>query len=334
MQKSVLQITVCEQCELISIKGHWTNFFLIDVGSLQLNSKIISLIIQDWNFYYKPTKLEIHEIKFEFDENGYTSAITGTVDIFASPDVFVPLLSISEDFNIDINWGECTECRTRLSGSYSSKIQIRSPKKIARSELKQWALEIENLSKDFPLTDGKNPLFKIIYLKNGIDALFQTKTSANSIGRLFSKDHGGIVSVTTEFAGFDKSKWKEYPRKPVVLISLPEFESDEILILNNRPIQICQFKDSKVEYWDFTKKNKEKMLIKSFVEAGAKKIGEDYQQFQLVNFELKEDIAQIMNVNSFETFYVNSDDILGFKEGDVFWGTFYNGKILIKQKFS
>lgn len=319
---------------MISIKGNWTNFFLIDIGSLQLSSKITSLIVQDWDFYYKPSKLEIQEIKFEYDENGYTSAIIGTVSIFASPDAFVPLLSISEDFKIDINWGECTECRVRLSGSYSSKIQIRSPKKMARSELKNWALEIEKISEDFPLTDGKNPLFKIIYLKNGIDAFFQTKTSANSIGRLFSKDHGGIISVTTEFAGFDKSKWKEYPRKPVVLISLPEFEPDEMLILNDRPIQICQFKDSKVEYWDFTKKNKEKMLIKSFVEAGAKKIEEECQQFQLVNFELKEEIAQIMNVNSYETFYVDSEDVLRFKEGEVFWGTFYNGKILIKQKFS
>jgi NMD protein affecting ribosome stability and mRNA decay len=333
MQKNDMKITVCNHCELIFIKGHWTNFFLIDVGSPSLITKITSLIIQDWNFYYKPKKMDIHEIKFEYDENGYTSAITGTVDIFTSPDVFVPLLSISEDFKIDINWGECSECRTRLTGSYSSKIQIRSPKKIETSELKQWALEIEELSKNFPLTDGKNPLFKIIYLKNGIDALFQTKTSANSIGRLFSKDHGGIVSVTTEFAGFDKSKWKEYPRKQVVLISLPEFAPDEIVILNNNPIQIYQFKSSKVEYWDFAKKIKEKMSIKSFIEARPRKIGEGSQQFQIVNFEPEEEIAQIMNVNSYETFYVDSDDVLGFKEGEVFWGTVYDGKILIKQKF-
>ncbi len=333
-KKKDLHIVACEKCELIFVKGHWTNFFLIDVGEPTFNDKISTLISQDWIFYYKPKRMDIGKTTFIYNENGLTSAIVGIVDIYTSPDPFVPVMSISEDFEIAIDWGVCSECRTRLSGTYSSKIQIRSPMKIDTSELEKWGDEIEELSKQFPLTDGKNPLFKIIHIKNGIDALFQTKAAANSIGRLFSKNYGGIVSVTTEFAGFDKSKWKEFPRKRVVLVSLPEFTLNDIVIFKDKPIQICQFKGSKVEFWDFTKKTKVKLDIKPFMEAKPKKIEEESQEFQIINFEQNENIAQVMNTKNYETYYINSNDIEELKEGEIFRGTFYDGKILVKQKFS
>ncbi len=333
-QKNDIQITICERCELLFIKKTWTNFFLADVGKPSLNPKIATLIMQDWIFHYKPKIIDIGAIRFEFGEFDYTSAIVGTVNISASPDPFVPLLSVSEDFTIHVNWGECSDCRTRLTGSYSSKIQVRSSKKLETSQLEEWGNEIEELSASYPLSDGKSPLFKIIQIKNGIDALFISKAPANSIGRIFSKKHAGIVSVTTEFAGFDKSKWKEFPRKPVVLISLPEFDPDDFVFFNEKTIQIIQFKDAKVEYWDFDKKIKEKMPIKSFIEAKPQMIKGENGQFQIINFEQKETIAQIMNTDSFDTLYIDMNDINGLKEGEIFRGTFYQGKLLVKQQFS
>lgn len=333
-QKNDMQIAICERCELLFIKNHWTNFFLADVGKTSLNPKIATLIMQDWVFHYKPKRIDIETIRVEFGEFDYTSAIVGTVNISASPDPFVPLLSFCEDFNIHINWGECSDCRTRLIGTYSSKIQIRSPKKLETSQLEEWGSEIEKLCASYPLSDRKSPLLKIIHLKNGIDALFLSKAPANSVGRLFSKNHGGIVSVTTEFAGFDKSKWKEYPRKPVVLISVPEFVPDDFVLFNDKIIQIVQYKDAKVEYWDFNKKIKEKMPIKLFIEAKPQFIEGVIEQFQIINFEQKENIAQIMNVDSFETLYIDTNDIDGLKEGEILRGTFYQGKLLVKQKFS
>ncbi|MHA2073619.1 MAG: NMD3-related protein [Candidatus Hodarchaeales archaeon] len=333
-QKNELQITICERCELLFIKNHWTNFYLTDVGKPSLNPRIAAFIMQEWSFHYKPKKIDIETMSYESGEFDYSSSITGIVNISVQPDPFVPLLSVSEDFKIHINWGECSDCRTRLTGTYSSKIQIRSPNKLNISQLEEWGNEIEELSNSYPLSDGKSPLFKIIHLKNGIDALFQSKSPANSIGRVFSKNHGGIVSVTTEFAGFDKSKWKEYPRKPVVLISLPEFDPDDFVFLNEKSIQIYRFKDAKVEYWDFNKKIKEKMPIKSFIEAKPKRIEGDIHQFQVINYEQKEKFAQIMNIDNFETLYVDAIDIDGLKEGEIFRGTFYQGKILVKQQLS
>ncbi|MFX0205842.1 MAG: NMD3-related protein, partial [Candidatus Hodarchaeota archaeon] len=164
-----------------------------------LNTNLSKLLSQEWTFHYRPKQIQIREVNVELSEEGQVTAINGFVDISASPDVFVPLMTILEDFTIHTNFGECSECRNRLSGSYSSKIQVRTPKKVDIKQLETWSDEIEAISQSFPQSDGKNPLFKINFLRSGLDAFFQTKSAANSVGREFAKKHGGITSVTTEF---------------------------------------------------------------------------------------------------------------------------------------
>ena len=330
-QAKDLHIVACNICELISLKGHWTNFYLADIGTTPVNNQLAMFISQEWDFFYRINKLQSRDVKLEVDENGYPTDITGMAVITASPDPFVPLMTTSQDFTIQIDWGECSECRTRFSGSYSSKIQVRSSKKVEEKQLEAWTAEIETMAQSYPLSDGKNPLFKIDYLKSGLDALFQTKASAYAVGRTFATKYGGIISVTTEFAGFDKSKSKEYPRKPVVLITLPEFDPGEIIILNGRPVQIVGY-NTKVEFWDFNKKQLEKVPIKSFVNTKPRLLEKEFRQFQLVNFEQEGKIAQIMDTNNFETYFINVNDIAGLTEGMVFEGILFNGTLLLKQK--
>ena len=325
--KKEMNITVCEKCELLFVKGQWSNIYLADLGKLDANTKISSLFFQEWDYYYRPKEILIRELIIHLDEENYKSVITGTVDISASPDIFVPLMRISEEYLIHIEWGQCTECRTRLAGSYMSKIQIRSPKEENPHQLELWSEEIKHISQSYSLSDRKNPLFKINFLKTGIDALFQSKPAANYVGREFAKKYGGIINVTTEFAGFDKSKSKEYPRKPVVLISMPKYNPGEILSYNNQPIQILSY-NSKVEYWDFSKRNKEKIPIKSFLSSELKELDIEVQVFQLVNFEEEGKIAQIMNTQTLEIIFVDSSDISHLSEGATFKGIVYSGKML------
>ncbi|MFX0014538.1 MAG: NMD3-related protein [Promethearchaeota archaeon] len=330
-RKKELYITACERCELLSIRGQWSNFYLADLGESSINTKLAMLLLQEWEFYYRPTEIQIREIKVSSGNEGVLSRIDGIIDIHASPDAFVPLMTISEDFIINIEWGECSECRTRLTGSYSSKIQIRSPNEVEKKQLEAWSVEIENMSQSYLLTDGKNPLFKIDFLKSGLDALFRSRNTANSVGREFAKKCGGVVSVTTEFSGFDKSKSKEYPRKPVVLITLPDFRPGDIMIFNDKPILILGY-DSKVELWDYKKKTKEKIPLKTFIAAKPEILQEEFEEFQLINFEQKGTLAQIMNTNNFETYYIESIEVSDLIEGATFEGILYDGILLRKQK--
>ena len=327
-----MRITVCERCELLFIRGQWSNFYLADLGkNSNANTKLTTLFSQAWDFYYRPQDLVIQELSIHIDEESYKSVITGTLAINASPDIFVPPMSILEDYTIHIEWGECTECRTRLAGSYKSKIQIRSPKEVLTQQLEVWSDELKHISQSYSLPDRKNPLFKINFLKSGIDALFRSKPAANYIGREFIKKFGGIISVTTEFAGFDKSKSKEYPRKPVVLINMPKFSPGEIVLFNHQPIQILNY-NSKVEYWDYAKMSKEKIPIKSFLTADLMDLEKEVQHFQLVNFEEGGKLAQIMNTQTYEIIFVESSGISHFSEGATFKGIIYSGKLLRNQK--
>ncbi len=330
-QKKDLRIVACELCELLSIKGHWTNFYVVDIGKPSINTTLSMFLSQEWVFHYRPKEVKIREKKINLDEEGQTPGITGIVDISASPDAFVPLITISEDFTIQLEWGECSECRSRFTGTYSSKIQIRSPKEVDIEQLKVWGAEIDHLSLAHPQSDGKNPLFEITYLKSGMDALFQTKPPANSVGRAFAKKHCGVISVTTEFAGFDKSKSKEYPRKPVVLITMPEFEPGDIVILTSTPIQILGY-NSKVEFWDFQKKTGDKIPIKSFLALKPQLYGRECQEYQLINFEQDEKQAQIMDTRIYETHFIDSTEVSDLSEGESFEGIMFSGKLIRKKK--
>ncbi|MFX0209586.1 MAG: NMD3-related protein, partial [Candidatus Hodarchaeota archaeon] len=332
--KKELTIIACTQCELLFAREQWTNLYISDLGKLSLNTWLSSLISREWSFYYRPKNIRISELSVQNDEDNNPSIITGIVNISASPDAFVPLMNISKDFSIHIDWGECTECRSRTMGQYASKIQIRSQKDVNEKQLNAWADEIESLSKSYLLADGKNPLFAVKFIKSGIDALFQSRAPASSVGRSFAKQHGGIINITTEFAGFDKSKSREFPRKQVVLINLPEFEPGDIMILNKNPVQIGSFKDFKVDYWDFKNKQWRTMPIKSFLnfKPKPKLLTTESQEFQIVNFEREGKLAQIMNTESFETHYIDSSDLVGYSEGETISGILYNGTLLIKQK--
>ncbi len=328
--KKELSLVACLRCGLLLISGHWSKFYLNDLESVDIHAKLENLIFQEWEFYYRPKKLKIQSIEHIFNEDEEIEAEKGTIDISASPDVFVPLITISEEFIIKINWGDCTDCRIRLDGKYTSKIQIRSLHDISTSEIETWGEEIELLSKDFSLSDGKSPLFKVINIKNGLDALFRSKTAANSIGRSFAKNKGGIISVTTEFAGFDKSKSKENPRKQVVVVTLPKFKVGDLIVLNKQIFRLKGFYNFKVSLWDIKKRTLKKFNIKNFVELEFKLLNSEFDEFQIINFELNEGFVQIMTLSTYDSQYVELGELEGFSEGETFWGMIYEGSIILK----
>ena len=325
-----LTIVACLNCGLLSINGQWSKFYLNDLESEKIHTKLEKLIFHDWQFFYRPKQLEIKLIKSIFNEDEELEAVQGTIDISASPDAFVPLIKISEDFIINIDWGDCTDCRTRLEGTYTSKLQIRSPNDISTLQLETWGDEIDLLSKDFSLSDGKSPLFKLINIKNGLDALFRSKTAANSVARSFVKNKGGVISITTEFAGFDKSKSREYPRKQVVVVNLPAFQIGDLLVLKKQVYRVKGFSNLKISLWDIKNQILKKFTIKKFNQLEYSPIDLEFEEFQVINFELNEKIVQVMNLSNYDNQYVELGELKGVSEGETFWGMIYDGSIILK----
>ena len=72
--------------------------------------------------------------------------------------------------------------------------------------------------------------------------------------------------------------------------------------------------------------------IKSFVNSKPRLLGKEFREFQLVNFEQRGKVAQIMDTNNFETYFIDSTDVAGFSEGMVFEGILFNGTLLLRQK--
>ncbi|MFX0205843.1 MAG: hypothetical protein ACFFDT_07630 [Candidatus Hodarchaeota archaeon] len=123
----------------------------------------------------------------------------------------------------------------------------------------------------------------------------------------------------------------EYPRKPVLLITLPEFNPGDIVIIKQQLIKILGY-NSKVEYWDFKKKIKVKLPIKSFIASEPQILEKDFEQFLLINFEQGGILAQVMNTKNFETHYIDSTEVSDLSEGDTFEGISYNGRLLRREK--
>ena len=196
-------------------------------------------------------------------------------------------------------------------------------------ELETWGEEIDSLSQENPLSDGKNPLFKLITLKNGLDALFRSKASAQTVGRSFAKSKGGVLNTTTEFAGFDKMKSREYPRKQVVAVTLPKFRPGDYIQIKKQVFRIERFHNFKVIYWDVEKNISKKIAVKTFNDLHPK-LFDDFEEYQVINFEQTEDLVQIMNLSNFDGQYVNSKELKGFSEGEIVWGIVYEGRILLR----
>ncbi len=330
-EKVDLEIVICLSCGLLAFKGHWSKFFINDLDSPKIFPKITSFIQQEWKFFYRPTKIEIQNMLQEYNENDELESINGNVIISASPDVFVPLITITEDFSVNINWGDCSDCQTRSSGLYTSKIQVRSQKEIDPDVIDQWGDEIEKISKDFPLSDGKNPLFRLIQIKNGLDAMFRSRSAAQSIGRIFARDKGGLLHLTTEFAGFDKSKSKEYPRKQVVLIALPKYQEGDYIVIENQVFRVKGYSNFKIACLDVINNTIRRISVKTFDELDPKPLDRPFEEFQVVHFEKAENLAQIMNLSNFESQYVDSTELASLSEGDTFWGIVYEGRIILRE---
>jgi NMD protein affecting ribosome stability and mRNA decay len=329
-KKLDLEIVACMRCGLIAFKDQWSKLYLNDLETSKIHSKIVNMISKVWKFNYRPKEINVDRLMINFNEEEKIESLIGSIQILASPDPFVPLLDVTEDFITNINWGECSDCRTRLSGVYQSKIQVRSPFEISEDTLEIWGDEIETFSSDFPLSDGKSPLFRLIYIKNGLDALFQAKTAAFSIAKLFSKDKGGIISVTTEFSGFDKSKSKEYPRKQVVLVALPNFQIGDLLIVEKRLLKVVSFSNFKINCLDVLNKSNKRFPIKKFIEMNPEFLESDFEDYQLINFETNENLAQVMNFKTFQNFFVDSEELSNIQEGEIVEGIIYQGKIILK----
>jgi NMD protein affecting ribosome stability and mRNA decay len=313
-------------------RKQWSTFYLAEIKNRETTQWLSSLVSKEWLFHYKPTSVEVEEVNLVLDEvEGDPIAITGNVDIQASPDAFVPLLKIKEGLHIKLEWGDCVECRSRVSGQYASKIQVRTHQSLDPKQVPDWDEEISALSQNYPLANGKNPLFRIDVQKTGIDALFQTRPPATAVAREFARNRGGILSTTTEFAGFDKSKSREYPRKHVVLVDLPPFNAGDFVVYNGNPVQILGFRDFKVDYWDFKKDSRQSNPVKKFREASPERIDQEFTSFQLVNFEHDQDLAQIMNTSTFETQFVETRFLPNLTEGETFHGIWISDYLLVKR---
>ncbi len=325
-----LNIVTCISCGLLAFKGHWSKFYINDLASVKIHSRLKTFIGQEWKFYYRPTKIELKNLQQNFNTEDELESIQGIVVISASPDPFVPLINIEQEFIIKNNWGDCSDCQTRSSGLYTSKIQIRSQKEISSEELDKWGTEIENTSKDFPLSDGKNPLFRLIQIKNGLDALFRSKSAAHSVGRIFARDRGGLIHITTEFAGFDKSKSKEYPRKQVVLIMLPKYEKGDYFLINKQLFKVEGYSNFKITCSDVINKSLRRISVKSFEELDPKRFDANFEEYQIIHFETAESLAEIMNLSDFTNHFVDSTELTVFSEGETFWGIVYEGRIILR----
>ena len=331
-EKKDLELVICISCGLLSFKGHWSKFFINDLISRKIYSKLSNFVSQEWKFHYRPSKIEVIQTQQEQNEDEELVAIHGIVVISASPDPFVPLINVQEEFLININWGDCSDCQTRSSGLYTSKIQVRSRYDIPSEVLDKWGKEIDTISKDFPLSDGKNPLFRLIQIKNGLDALFRSKSAAHSIGRNFARDKGGLIHITTEFAGFDKSKSKEYPRKQVVSITLPRYREGDYIIIDKQILRVERYSNFKIACLDIMNKTQRRISIKTFEELNPRPLEMNFEEYQIIHFETAENLAEVMKLSNYDTQFVDSTELKVFTEGDTFWGIVYEGRIILKDQ--
>lgn len=321
--KIPLTLYSCRVCESI-----YSIHKLYDVSLSQYTTNaferlITSQILQFWNFTSKPSSLQLENLKYhEIDNDDSKILLKGIVKIILKPNPFSPDIKRTEDMEVEFKWGSCSECRNRTEGNYLSKIQLRIERTVQKELLESWKASIQyEEGKMVEKTNSKSSLFKIKDFKNGFDFEFRNRSSAGTISRSFVKKYGGKITHTDEFAGFDPQRWREFPRKQVIRIDLPPFIVGDIISFDQNYYQLINYRKVNLDVWDYTNHTLKTIPVSNFWRNDVILVTEDPNvfEFQIINFE--QDLAQIMDLNSFEYYYIPSLEVNDLTEGSSFTGT-------------
>jgi NMD protein affecting ribosome stability and mRNA decay len=332
--RSRLKLNICKICGSPSVRPDvWYESPQED----QKESFLINSLIELIDYRYKirtltDRKIEILEIDERlFEINELVDTVDGLFSIKGIPDLFLPEISVQEPFTVFLKYRKCRNCQLIATGrAVTAKVQIRCIKR----QIEQLQLELNTMFSNFqnaknltliPVEEAK--------LRDGWDLSYYDIKGAIIVSDFLKNQFGAHILKTREIITYDRTKNKNKTRA-VFSVRLPEYIIGDIIIFEDRPLQIVEINTVNTKFYDFTTKE---ILSKSNEQVLTLNINILYSRDQLtkmqvISFNRSDDSVQLMNLSTYEYFELPKSDFkYPIKEGFEVLGFTWNDFIFIDQ---
>ena len=329
-----LKLNLCKFCGAPSVKP---DLWYESPSKDQLDIFIINALIELIEYRYKirtltDRKVEILEIDEKiFDLNEQNDIIEGKFSVSGIPDLFLPEISIEEDFSVFVKYRKCRACQLITNGgAVVAKVQLRCNRRQMDEievELNRFFSNYENSSNQnlLPSTEEK--------LKDGWDLSFYDTRGASMLSQHLKNNYAAHIIKTKEVITYNRTKNKNVTRT-VYSVRLPEYLIGDIILFEDRPFQIIQINTANTKLYDFSNKT---IIAKTNEVILTLKITNLYSKGQLTKFQiisLDDSInsVQLMNLSTFDYIEANITDFkYEIEEGIEILGFLWNDNLFIDQ---
>lgn len=329
-----LKLNLCKLCGAPSVKPDtWYETPTKD----QVDIFIINALIELIEFRYKiktltDRKLEILEIDERiFEINEQNDIIQGKFLVKGIPDLFLPEISLEEDFSVFIKYRKCKACQLITNGrAVVAKVQLRCN----RRQMDEIENELNSFFSNY--SNSKNQHFvpnQEIRLKDGWDLSFYDERGASNLAQHLKNNFSAHIIKTKEVITYNRTKNKNVTRA-VYSTRLPEFLVGDIILFEDRPYQVIQISTTTTIMYDFennTPVSKPNEVVLSLNITNLY-IRTELTKFQVISIDTSINSVQLMNLSTYDYVEKNISDFkYEIEEGFEIFGFYWNDILYIDQ---
>ena len=329
-----LKLHICKMCGAPSVKP---DLWYESPSEAEVEEYIIKALIELIDYRYKiktltERKIEIIELDEKiFEINEQNDIITGKFSIKGIPDLFLPEISIEEEFSVFIKYRKCHSCQLiSVGGGVVAKVQLRCNKR----QIDEMKIELNTFFAKYQNTKNQNLVpTEEIQLKDGWDLSYYETHGAEVLAQYLKDNFGAHIIKTKEIITYNRTKNKNVTRT-VLSARLPEYLIGDIILFEDRPFQIVQINSTNTKLFDFVNKTLVSKSNESILNLNMTNLYSRTQltKFQVIALDLNLQSAQLMNLSTYEYLEIRIDDLpYTIEEGIEIFGFIWNEFVFIDQ---
>ena len=329
-----LKLNLCKICGAPGVKP---DLWYESPSKEQVEIFIINALIELIEFKYKiktltDRKVEILEIDeriFDLDEKN--DLITGKFKIKGIPDLFLPEISIQEDFSVFIKYRKCKSCQLIVNGgAIVAKVQLRCNKR----QMDEIETEMNTFFGNYQTVKTQSLLpAEEERLKDGWDLSYYDVRGANILANHFKNNYSAHIIKTKEIITYNRTKNKNVTRT-VLSVRLPEYLIGDIILFEDKPYQIVLISNTSTKMYDFENKmtiskSNELILTLNITNLFARN---QLTKFQVISIDSKMNSVQLMNLSTFDYIEISRNDFnYEIDENFDLFGFYWNDNLFMDQ---
>ena len=329
-----LKLNLCKICGAPSVKP---DLWYESPSKEQFEFSIINALIELIDYKYKIRTLSERSIEIiEIDErifelNEMNDIVEGKFRLKGIPDLFLPEISIEEDFSVFLKYRKCKACQlVQNGGATVAKVQLRCN----RRQMIEIRTVLDSFFSNFTKGQNQNLLPQSEEeLKDGWDISYFDTHGAEVLAQFLKENFSAHLIKTKEIITYNRTKNKNVTRT-VISTRLPEYLIGDIILFEDKAYQIVQITTRSTKLHDFSaktdiSKTNEIMLTLNITSLYTRN---ELTKFQVLSIDNKSNSVQLMNLSTFDYIELNLSDLnYEIYEGMEILGFYWNDMFCIDQ---